>query len=106
MTKARVGLCVDVGHIARACVEVVAALAEAGGRVLDMHIKDLKDLRVRDGQCIVGEGAMPVPEIFAQLLKMKYAGYVNLEYEIDEKNPLPGMKQPFAYMRGVLAGMK
>jgi len=102
---ARVGLCVDVGHTARAGVDVVAAIAEAGSRVLDMHMKDLKDLRVRDSQCIVGEGAMPVPEIFAQLLKMKYAGYVNLEYEIDEKNPLPGMKQSFAYMRGVLAGM-
>jgi len=102
----RVGLCVDVGHTTRAGVDVVAALAEAGSRVLDMHMKDLKDLRVRDSQCIVGEGAMPVPEIFAQLLKIKYAGYVNLEYEIDEKNPLPGMKQSFAYMRGVLAGMK
>jgi sugar phosphate isomerase/epimerase len=102
----RVGLCVDVGHTTRAGADIVAALAEAGSRVLDMHIKDLKDLRVRDSQCIVGEGAMPVPEIFAQLLKMKYTGYVNLEYEIDEKNPLPGMKQSFAYMRGVLAGMK
>ena len=103
---ARVGLCVDVGHTTRAGVDVVAAIAEAGSRVLDMHMKDLKDLRVRDSQCIVGEGAMPVPEIFTQLLKMKYAGYVNLEYEIDEKNPLPGMKQSFAYMRGVLAGLK
>jgi sugar phosphate isomerase/epimerase len=103
---ARVGLCVDVGHTARTGVDVVAAIAEAGNRVLDMHMKDLKDLRVKESQCIVGEGAMPVPEIFAQLQKMKYSGYVNLEYEIDEKNPLPGMKQSFAYMRGVLAGMK
>jgi hypothetical protein len=39
------------------------------------------------------------------ILKLR-APYVNLEYEIDEKNPLPGMKQSFAYMRGVLAGMK
>lgn len=103
---ARVGLCVDVGHTARTGVDVVAAIAAAGSRVLDLHMKDLKDLRAQESQCIVGEGAMPVPEIFAQLRRMNYSGYVNLEYEIDEKNPLPGMKQSFAYMRGVLAGMK
>jgi len=31
---------------------------------------------------------------------------VNLEYEIDADDPLPGMKQSFAYMRGVIAGMQ
>jgi hypothetical protein len=36
---------------------------------------------------------------------MRYPGYANLEYEIDENDPLPGMKQSFAYMRGVLAGL-
>ena len=34
-----------------------------------------------------------------------YGGYVNLEYEIEPDNPLPGMKQSFAYMRGVLSGL-
>jgi sugar phosphate isomerase/epimerase len=101
----RVGLCIDVGHTARTGANVVQALAEAGDRALDMHIKDLKDLMDKDSQCIVGEGAMPIPEIFAQLQKMKYTGYVNLEYEIDKNNPLPGMKQSFAYLRGVLAGL-
>lgn len=101
----RVGLCVDVGHTARAGVDVVQAIADAGDRVLDLHMKDLRDLSDRESQCIVGEGAMPVREIFAQLARMNYPGTANLEYEIDEKNPLPGMKQSFAYMRGVLAGM-
>lgn len=32
-------------------------------------------------------------------------GCVNVEYEIDPEDPLPGMKQSFAYMRGVIAGM-
>ena len=31
-------------------------------------------------------------------------GVCSLEYEIDEDNPVPGMLQSFAYMRGVLAG--
>ena len=103
---ARVGLCVDVGHTARTGKDVVQEIAGAGDRVLDVHMKDLRDLADKDSQCIVGEGAMPVPEIFQQLAAMKYGGSVNLEYEIDEDNPLPGMKQSFAYMRGVLAALE
>ncbi len=101
----RVGLCVDLGHTTRTGVDIVEALAEAGERVLDVHVKDLKDLKDRDSQCIVGEGAMPIPAIFRQLDAMDYAGYVNLEYEIDAQHPLPGMQRSFAYMRGVLAGL-
>ena len=102
----RVGLCIDVGHTARTGTSVVDAVAEAGDRLLDMHMKDLRDLSSNTSQCIVGEGAMPVLEIFRQLKKMSYRGMVNLEYEIDKDNPLPGMKQSLAYMRGVLAALR
>ncbi|MGD2216601.1 MAG: TIM barrel protein [Gemmatimonadales bacterium] len=101
----RVGLCVDLGHTARTGVDVVEALAEAADRVLDIHIKDLRDLLDRESQCIVGEGAMPVPAIFRQLGAMGYTGHVNLEYEIDASDPLPGMQRSFGYMRGVLTGL-
>jgi len=102
---ARMGLCMDVGHAYRAGADVVQAIADAGPRLLDVHMKDLRDLRVKESQCIVGEGAVPVAEIFEQLQAIGFRGYVNLEYEIDADDPLPGMKQSFAYMRGVLAGM-
>ncbi len=101
----RVGVCVDIGHTARTGVDVVEACAEAGDRLLDIHMKDLRDVNDRSSQCIVGEGAIPVADIFRQLVRMDYRGYVNLEYEIDGNDPLPGMKQSFAYMRGVLDGM-
>jgi sugar phosphate isomerase/epimerase len=101
----RMGLCIDVGHTARTGVDVVRSIADAGPRLLDMHVKDLRDLREKDSQAIVGEGAMPLADIFRQLLAMNYQGYVNLEYEIDADDPLPGMKQSFAHMRGVLAGL-
>ena len=101
----RVGLCVDVGHTARTGKDVVQEIADAGGRVLDMHMKDLRDLSDKDSQCIVGEGEMPVPDIFRQLLSMGYDGSINLEYEIDARNPLPGMKLSMAYMRGVRAAI-
>jgi sugar phosphate isomerase/epimerase len=99
----RVGLCVDVGHTTRAGKDVVQEIADAGARVLDFHIKDLRDLMNKNSQCPVGEGKMPIAEIFKQLIKQKFEGYVNLEYEIEENDPLPGMKKSFAHMRKVAA---
>ncbi|MFN0172927.1 MAG: sugar phosphate isomerase/epimerase family protein [Bryobacteraceae bacterium] len=102
----RVGLCIDVGHTVRTGADVVESIRQAGSRLFDMHVKDLKDLRDSKSQCAVGEGAIPFVTIFKQLIRMKYQGGVMLEYEIHADNPLPGMLQSFAYMRGVLAGLR
>jgi sugar phosphate isomerase/epimerase len=102
----RCGLCIDIGHTARTGTDVVAAIAEAGPRLLDMHVKDLSDTMKKDSQVPVGEGKLPFPAIFRQLKKMNYQGGVMLEYEIDDTDPLPGMIKSFAYMRGVLAGIR
>ncbi len=101
-----VGLCMDVGHSVRAGADVIKACADAGSRLIDLHIKDLANLKDKDSQCDVGDGAMPVVEIFKQLKKMNYQGMVNLEYEINAEAPLPGMQKSFSYMRGVLDALK
>lgn len=102
----RCGLCIDIGHTARTGVDVVESIAEAGPRLLDMHAKDLANPRVKESQVPVGDGKLPFPQIFLQLIKMKYGGCVNLEYEVQPENPLPGMQKSFSYMRGVLAGIE
>jgi sugar phosphate isomerase/epimerase len=101
----RLGLCIDAGHTVRTGTDVVQAARDAGPRLLDMHAKDLRDLRDEKSQRAVGEGKIPFVDLFRQLLAQRYAGYVNLEYEIDPDDPLPGMQRSFAYMRGVLAGL-
>ena len=101
----RMGLCMDVGHATRAGANIVQAVLDAGPRLLDMHIKDLADNTTRDSQVAVGEGKLPIPALFRALQKINFPGYVNLEYEINAKDPLPGMQVSFAYMRGVLAGI-
>jgi len=102
----RCGLCMDIGHTSRTGANIVDSIAEAGPRLLDMHTKDLADPMVKESQVAVGEGKLPIKQIFAQLVKMKYKGCVNLEYEIQESDPLPGMKKSFAYMRRVLDELK
>lgn len=101
----RMGLCVDVGHTTRADADVVEWIRRAGPRLFDVHIKDLADLLDSRSQVAVGRGAMPVVGIFETLKQMNYQGGVMLEYEINEKNPLPGMIESIAYMRGVLDGL-
>ena len=101
----RIGLCIDLGHSLRAGADVVAAIHAAGPRLYDIHIKDLADATSKESQVAVGEGIMPVRAIFQALIDTKYPGNVDLEYEINGKDPMPGVVESFAYMRGVLAGM-
>ncbi len=102
----RCGLCMDIGHTARTGVDVVEWIVKAGPRLLSMHVKDLTDFTARESQVAVGDGKMPIPAIFKQLHKMNYRGGVMLEYEIHADDPVPGMQKSFAYMRGVLAGLR
>lgn len=99
----RVGLCMDVGHAMRTGTDIVKAAADAGPRLHDIHIKDLADPKGRDSQVSVGKGVMPVADLFKQLHKMNYKGTVDLEYEINADNPLPGVKESFNFMKEVAA---
>jgi sugar phosphate isomerase/epimerase len=102
----RMGLCIDVGHTVRTGADVLESIKMAGNRLLDFHIKDLKDLKDARSQCEVGDGKIPIAAMFKLLKKVGYKGNANLEYEINLKDPLPGMVKSFAFMRGVLAGME
>jgi sugar phosphate isomerase/epimerase len=101
----RIGCCIDAGHTMRSGTDVVEAIKKVGPRLFDMHIKDLANPTAKESQVAVGEGVMPVRAIFKTLIDMRYAGNVDLEYEIFPDNPMPGVVESFAYMRGVLAGM-
>ncbi|MGA9671251.1 MAG: sugar phosphate isomerase/epimerase [Terracidiphilus sp.] len=105
MMDPRMGCCIDVGHCVRAGTDVVQAIHEVGPRLFNMHIKDLTSFQSKESQVAVGEGIMPVREIFEALIATKYKGFVDLEYEIHGDDPMPGVVESFAYMRGVLAGM-
>jgi sugar phosphate isomerase/epimerase len=68
-------------------------------------MKDLADFQNKESQVAVGEGMMPVRQIFEALIAIKYEGFVDLEYEIHADDPMPKVSESFAYMRGVLAKM-
>ena len=101
----RLGCCIDIGHAARAGANVPQAVRDAGPRLFNMHAKDLTDFSSKESQVAVGEGIMPIRGIFESLIAINYAGFVDLEYEIHGDDPMPGVIESFAFMRGVLRGM-
>jgi len=101
----RLGLCIDIGHTTRTGTDAVAACRECGDRLYDMHVKDLASKDAKESQVEVGRGIIDFPGLFRTLIAIRYQGQVGLEYEINAKNPLPGMIESMAYMRGVLAAV-
>ena len=101
----RIGCCIDVGHTVRAGTDVVQAIHEAGQRLFNVHMKDLTNFESKESQVAVGDGIMPVRKMFAALTATNYQGFVDLEYEIQPNDPMPGAIASFAYMQGVLSGM-
>ena len=101
----RLGLCIDVGHTLRTGTDPVQACRECRDRLYDMHVKDRAVRTDKDSQVAVGRGVIDFPALFRTLTEIGYQGQVGLEYEINAKDPLPGMIESMAYMRGVLAAM-
>jgi sugar phosphate isomerase/epimerase len=99
----RLGLCVDIGHTIRTGTDPVQACREVRDRLYDMHVKDLTVKTDQTSETKVGRGVIDFPALFRTLIEIGYKGQVGLEYEIEPKNPLPGMIESMAYMRGVLA---
>lgn len=101
----RIGCCIDVGHTELSGADVVQAIHAAGPRLFNMHIKDMTNFHVEDSVVPVGDGIVPIRGIFEALIATNYKWFVDLEYEADPTDPLPGALKSFAYMRGMLAGM-
>ena len=99
------GLCIDIGHTMRTGTDPVQACRDCQDRLYDMHVKDLAVKTDKDSQVEVGRGVHRLPGALQTLLDIGYQGQVGLEYEIKAKDPLPGMIESMAYMRGVLAAL-
>jgi inosose dehydratase len=103
----RLGLCIDVGHSARAGVDPAEAILKCRSRLYDVHLKDTvvgagvkKDVPVG-----LGFGRLDLRSMMAALLKIQYRGQAGLEYELESPDPVPGIAQSYGYMRGMLAAL-
>lgn len=101
----RLGLCIDVGHTARAGVDPAESILKCQERLYDLHIKDISALGNKNTPIEGGRGILDTKSILAALLKIRFQGLVGFEYEKDGKDPVPGLAESVGYVKGVLAGM-
>lgn len=101
----RIGLCIDVGHSARAGVDVPAAISKYRDRLIDIHMKDLRNL-TGHSDCEIGKGVLPIPAILRTLRTIGYQGNISLEFEADAESPESGLRASLAYVHGILAGLE
>lgn len=102
----RIGLCIDVGHTARAGVDPAEAIVKCRDRLYDLHLKDISALGNRNTPIEAGRGILDLKAILAALLKINYQGLAGFEYEKDGKDPLPGLTESLGYTKGLLASLK
>src|SRR5262249_23913048 len=102
----RIGLCIDVGHTARAGVDPAEAIFKCRERLYDVHMKDISALGNRNTPIERGRGVLNLRAILAALVKIKYQGLAGFEYEKDSKDPVPGLAESVGYTKGLLAGLR
>jgi sugar phosphate isomerase/epimerase len=101
----RIGLCIDVGHTARAKVNPAEAILKCKARLYDLHFKDINSLEP-DGETVAaGRGVLDLSSIIRALLKIRYERLLSVEYEGSPDDPVPEVAETIGYVRGFLKGL-
>ncbi len=100
----RMGLCLDIGHAARAGANPVEVVGKYTSRIFDLHIKDLAVISRQPKPIELGRGVLDIPGLVKALERIHYTGYCSIEHEMDMNDPLPGIAESAGYFRGVVKG--
>ena len=98
----RIGLCLDIGHAARAGADPVKVVGDYGARIFDLHIKDLGVISRQAQPAVLGRGVLDIAGLVNALRRIRYSGYCSIEHEMDMNDPLPGIAESAGFFRGLL----
>lgn len=119
LDAAKVGICVDTGHMAYAGIDPVAFYEANAGRTQYFHFKDIDravhervladkvpflDAVAQKIFCPMGQGVVDWPGLAAALSRNGYDGAATVEQDIDPTvslHPLADAKASLAYLRSV-----
>jgi inosose dehydratase len=96
------GLCLDIGHAARAGADPVKIVTDYAARIFDLHIKDLAVISKVAQPIVLGRGVLDIPGLMRALVGIRYAGVCSIEHEMDMTDPMPGVAESAGFFRGVL----
>lgn len=102
----RIGMCLDIGHDARAGHDPIADLQKYSDRVFDIHMKNTTAATKAGKTGEIGRGIINIPAFVRMLREVKYSGACSLEYERNMKTPLAGIAESIGYFRGVIDATK
>ncbi len=72
-------------------------------RLVGVHVKDFVFDRARQSEdVIIGTGNLDLPKFIAVLNQANFAGPLVIEYEGDEKNPVPALSECVTKLRALL----
>lgn len=102
----RIGLCIDVGHTARAKVNPAEAILKCKERLYDLHFKDINTTEPNGTTIEAGRGVLDLPAIVRSLQKIRYPHLVSIEFEGWEADPLPAVAETVGYTKALMVASK
>ena len=101
----RIGLCIDVGHTARAKVDPAEAIIKCKDRLYDLHFKDIDTTEPKGTTIPAGRGVLDLASILQALIKIRYSYLLSVEYERSPDDPFAEVAETIGYSKGLLAGL-
>lgn len=101
----RMGICMDVAHIARSGLDPVEEIYLVKDRLFDVHLRDNTGNSKEGKTCRPGQGNLDLPAIIRALRDVEYQGVYTIEYDIEENSPLAGTALTVGYIQGILAAL-
>jgi len=102
------GVCADLGHWPKSGIDPLDAVKKLSGHILVIHLKDIaayNDPKLKDVP--VGTGVVKFPEIFAELKKQDFKGYIYIERDAeDQPSNLPSVIRTVKYYNDEIGKLK
>jgi sugar phosphate isomerase/epimerase len=102
------GVCADLGHWPKSGIDPLDAVKKLSGHIIVIHLKDIaayNDPKLVDVP--VGTGVVKFPEIFAELKKQNFNGYIYIERDAqDQPGNLPSVIQEIKYYHEQIGKLK
>jgi sugar phosphate isomerase/epimerase len=87
------GVCADLGHWPKSGINPVKGLKKLKGHIIAIHLKDIaayNNIKILDVP--VGTGVVNFPDVFKELKRQKFNGYIYIERDAEDKpNNLPSV---------------
>ena len=99
-----VGLCLDTAWMMDSGENPVEVARKFKDRLYGIHIKDFVfDKAGKPEDVVAGTGNLDLAALAKLLKEIKYEGYITIEFEGDEQNPVPALTKCVENLRAALA---